>query len=547
MAGSGPHYDAVIAGCGPVGATLANLLAAQGLTVCIVEKHRTVYDRPRAITFDWEGMRVLQFCGVAEAFGKGIRPHPGTDFLGMDGQVIKQFDPLPPPWDLGWPPTFTFLQPEMERLLREALAGRDGVTLLSGRSVAGFHDEGGRVTVDIADPERGESHTVTGDFLIGCDGANSDVRAALGLPLEDLGFDESWLVVDALQRRETALPAKGTQFCRPWRPATFIPGPGRLRRWELKIMPGETPAEFESAGRVRAVLADHVDIDAVEIWRSAAYRFAARVGTQWRKGRVLLAGDAVHQTPPFLGQGLGSGVRDAANLAWKLGHIRRTGFNAPLLDSYQAERRPHVVAVVAAAIEFGAVVGELDENRARARDAALAAELEAGRMETRRQKFIPDLAGGLLDPAPDTSADPDPGRARPAPVAGTLMVQPEILRPDGSARLMDDIVPMEFLYMTAGAAAQAWLDGLEDAWRAIAGRRLIIVPGDAGLPTDLPARLPAGVELMRERGDTFARWCRRTGLGAVLVRPDRYVHAGVTGRGDLAARVKRLQRRLAPH
>ena len=228
-------------------------------------------------------------------------------------------------------------------------------------------------------------------------------------------------MVDALQQRETAIPAKGTQFCWPWRPATFIPGPGRLRRWELKIMPGETPAEFDDPARVRAVLADHVDADAVEIWRSAAYRFAARVGTEWRKGRVLLAGDAIHQTPPFLGQGLGSGIRDAANLAWKLVHIRRTGFNAALLDSYRDERRPHVVTVVEAAKKFGRIVGELDMDKARARDAELEAALKAGRMETRRQKFVPDLETGILDP--------EPGVPWADQVAGKLMVQPEAYAP----------------------------------------------------------------------------------------------------------------------
>ena len=408
-------------------------------------------------------MRVLQFCGVAEEFSKGIRPHPGTDFRGLDGQVIKLFDPLPPPWDLGWPPTFTFVQPEMERLLREALVRRETVTLLLGHSVEGFRDEGDRVCVDILDLDTGGTRTVTGDFLIGCDGANSGVRAALGLPLEDLGFDENWLVVDALQRRETAIPAKGTQFCWPWRPASFIPGPGKLRRWELKIMPGETPAEFDDPARVRAVLADHVDTGAVEIWRSATYRFAARVGTEWRKGRVLLAGDAIHQTPPFLGQGLGSGIRDAANLAWKLVHIRRTGFNAALLDSYRDERRPHVVAVVEAAKEFGKIVGELDMDRARARDAELAAELASGRMETRRQKFIPDLETGILDP--------EPGVPWADQVAGKLMIQPEVYAPDGSKRLLDDIVPMEWLYITAGLEEQRWMEGVEDVWQAIGGRR----------------------------------------------------------------------------
>ena len=549
------HYDAVIAGCGPVGAALANLLAARGLTVCIAEKHRAVYDKPRAITFDWEGMRVLQFCGVAEEFSKGIRPHPGTDFRGLDGQVIKLFDPLPPPWDLGWPPTFTFVQPEMERLLREALVRRETVTLLLGHSVEGFRDEGDRVCVDILDLDTGGTRTVTGDFLIGCDGANSGVRAALGLPLEDLGFDENWLVVDALQRRETAIPAKGTQFCWPWRPASFIPGPGKLRRWELKIMPGETPAEFDDPARVRAVLADHVDTGAVEIWRSATYRFAARVGTEWRKGRVLLAGDAIHQTPPFLGQGLGSGIRDAANLAWKLVHIRRTGFNAALLDSYRDERRPHVVAVVEAAKEFGKIVGELDMDRARARDAELAAELASGRMETRRQKFIPDLETGILDP--------EPGVPWADQVAGKLMIQPEVYAPDGSKRLLDDI-GADGMALRDGGAGGAGLDGGTGecgAASAAGGSSYCPTMGWAccrafrpghrawsgtpsGESSGTPSRLPKDIKVFNETDHRFAHWCNYAGLAAVFIRPDRYVYAGASSPENFATKVTELRLKL---
>ncbi|MCY3827589.1 MAG: bifunctional 3-(3-hydroxy-phenyl)propionate/3-hydroxycinnamic acid hydroxylase [Rhodospirillaceae bacterium] len=530
------HYDVVIAGCGPVGAALGNLLAARGLSVCIAEKHREIYDKPRAITFDWEGMRVLQFCGVAEEFAKGIRPHPGTDFRGVDGQVIKLFDPLPPPWDLGWPPTFTFVQPEMERLLREALERREAVTLMLGRSVEAFRDTGDRVEVDILDPESGGTETVTGDFLVGCDGANSGVREALGLPLDDLGFDETWLVVDTLQQRETAIPAKGTQFCRPWRPATFIPGPGKLRRWELKVMPGESPAEFEDPARVRDVLADLVDVDAVEIWRSATYRFAARVGREWRKGRVILAGDAVHQTPPFLGQGLCSGIRDAANLAWKLVHIRRCGFNEALLDSYHDERRPHVVAVVEAAKEFGKIVGELDMDKARARDAKLMADLAAGRMETRRQKFIPNLETGILHF--------EPGVPREEQVAGTLMSQPEVYAPDGTKRLLDDLVPMEWLYVTTGFEAQSWMEGMEHKWRSIGGRRVVILPSNGALPSnevsDAPFNHPPDIQLFHDSDGRFARWCETTGLSAALVRPDRYILASINNSASLAKMTVKL-------
>ena len=528
------HFDAIISGCGPVGATLANLLAAQGLQVCVVEKYREIYDKPRAIAFDWEGMRVLQFCGVAHELSPGTKPHPGTDFRGIDGQLIKVFDPLPPPWDLGWPPTLTFVQPEMERILRDALDQRANVTVRFGQRVSGFEDHGDRVSVTITDMETGADETLSGDFLVGCDGANSDIRTALGFGLEDYGFDENWLVVDAHQLRETELPNKTTQYCWPSRPTTFLIGPGTLRRWELKIMPGETPEEFTDEARIREVMAPYADMGAFDIWRSATYRFNARVGLEWRQGRVLLAGDAVHQTPPFLGQGLCAGIRDAANLAWKLVHIQRTGFNDGLLESYQAERRPHVGTLIQHAKDFGAIIGELDEARARQRDAELSAQLESGQMETTRQGFIPGLEFGLIDPAlADASAER---------VAGTLMVQPRVLDTDGAAVLLDDLAPMEFLFITDSAKNQRWMDEVADIWSRISGRRMVI--STDGPPE--PARTEAGIEYLADVEGSISRWCDRTGASAVIVRPDRYVYAAVASQADLTTKVTDLAEKLLP-
>lgn len=526
------RFDVVISGCGPVGATFANLLAAQGLQVCIVEKYREIYDKPRAITFDWEGMRVLQFCGVAHELSPGTRPHPGTDFRGVDGQLIKIFDPLPPPWDLGWPPTLNFVQPEMERILRAALARRANVTVLMGWTVEGFEDTGDEVSVTMRETESDAKQTIVGDFLIGCDGANSEIRTALGFGMEDYGFDENWLVVDAHQLKETPLPAKTTQYCWPSRPATYLVGPGTLRRWELKIMPHETPAEFDDPARVREAMSAYVDMDAFEIWRSATYRFNARVGIEWRKGRVLLAGDAVHQTPPFLGQGLCAGVRDAANLAWKIVHVQRSGFNDALLDSYQDERRPHVGKLIEHAKDFGVIIGELDEVRARQRDAELSAQLAAGQTKTKRQGFIPNLETGIIDPVPA------PGDLNQ--IAGTLMAQPKILNPEGEARLLDDHVPMEFLFVTKDLEQQSWMEGSDDVWTTIGGRRLVIATGD----TPQPARTSGATEVLSEVDGTMARWRERTGVSAVLVRPDRYVYAAVTDRADLQAKLSRLAGKL---
>src|SRR5262249_21154284 len=249
--------------------------------------------------------------------------------------------------------------------------------------------------------------------------------------LEDLAFDEWWLVVDVRLVRDAALPAKCVQYCWPSRPSTFVLGPGNLRRWEIKLLPGESPEEFGQPDNVKRQLARFVDPDAIEIWRSAVYRFHALLAERWRERRVFLLGDACHQTPPFLGQGMCARIRDAANLAWKLALVLRDGASDALLDSYQRERAPHRRPPVRTAKEFGQIIGELDADAARERDQRLRGQLERGEAETIRQRYIPDLAAGVIDDRNGTKG------------AGTLFVQPRVRQ--GGGALLDDVLPFCFL------------------------------------------------------------------------------------------------------
>lgn len=507
-------YDVIISGCGPTGAALANLLGEEGVRVLVIDKYEDVYDKPRAITLDWEVMRILQFAGVAEEFFPTTAPHTGTNFTGVDGQVIKMFDPDPPPFALGWPPNLTFIQPELERMLRRRLDARETVETAFGWRTDDFLEDGDRVTVKLTGPE-GATWTATCAYLVGCDGASSPIRTALGLERIDLEFDEWWVVIDGLQLRETDIPAKSRQYCRPSRPGTLMIGPGNLKRWEIKILPDEDLAAFESPDHLREVLKDFANPDDFDLWRSAIYRFHAVIGAGWREGRVLIAGDAAHQTPPFLGQGLCAGVRDASNLAWKLAHVLRRGHSEALLDSYEAERRPHVTTVVARAKAFGEIIGELDKAKARARDARLIAELEAGRMVTSRQEHIPDLDAGVID----INA-----------LGGTLMVQPRVVAADGTEALMDDLTPPRFLYVTDGLDPQNWLDAENPDWDALGGARVAIA--DAGAME--------GVAVLRPTDDCFRSWIAETGAPAALIRPDRYVYATIRDRNDLVQKLRSL-------
>ena len=236
--------------------------------------------------------------------------------------------------------------------------------------------------------------------------------------------------MDVWQRRPTALPEMNTQYCWPSRPASAIAGPRNLRRWELKILPHEKPEEFQDDARVRDVLADFVDIDAIELWRSAVYRFHALVAAQWNRNRIFLLGDCAHQMPPLLGQGMCAGIRDAANLIWKLLLVEKSGVSRTVLSTYQDERKTHVQNVVAQAKELGLVIGELDVEAANKRDARLRAERTSG--EPTRHRLIPPLTRGLID---------RDHRAEPTRAAGSLFPQPRVATADGRIALLDDLLP----------------------------------------------------------------------------------------------------------
>ena len=518
-------YDVLIVGYGPVGATLAALLARHGVSVAVVEQAAGVYDKPRAITLDHEVMRVFQACGLAHEIEKFTAPHPGTHYLGTDGQVIRIYDPQPPPHPLGWVPSGTFVQPEVEAVLRAGVARSGRAEVFLSSQAVGLASHADRVDVTLRGADGDAERTVAARHVVGCDGANSFVRRRLGTGHKDLAFDEWWMVVDVRLKAPVELPKKCIQYCWPSRPSTFIVGPGDLRRWEIKLLPGEDPEEFGEPANVARQLARFVDPAAIEIWRSAVYRFHALVAERWRQGRVFLAGDACHQTPPFMGQGMCAGIRDAANLAWRLALALRAGASDALLDGYEAERKPHVEALVGFAKKAGEVIGELDLAAARARDALLRGQLERGEAETIRQRYIPNLAGGVID-------------AASAPVAGTLFVQPRV-GGAGEGELLDDVVAPRFLLATAGEQAQSWLNAASlETWRRIGGERAVISQDD------MTGGDHGDVRRLRERGRLFADWMAQHGAAAVVARPDRYVYGIARDADDLNRLLEGLSRHI---
>ena len=405
--------DVLIVGLGPVGATLAALLGQGGISVIVIEAENEIYPLPRAAHVDHEIMRVFQRVGVAKAIMPHVRPAPDYEFRTASGELLIRVEREGLSGVSGWPISLNVYQPGIERALRSRLAELPSVRVICGSRFSKLiaNDENHVRVQTYAD---GVETQYSSRFIVGCDGARSDVREACGGDLEDYGFDEPWLVLDAKIADESGFPPMNIQYCDPSRPTSFVHmGPGRLR-WEFMLKPGEQADQMKSDGAIASLLAPWRKCGIFEIERRAVYRFHGLIATKWRNGRVFIAGDSAHQMPPFMGQGLCSGLRDAANLAWKL-RVAVSGRAAgALLDTYQTEREPHVAFVVKKAIEMGRIVCTLDPDAAAARNAKmLAAPVSAPPV------VFPPLANGCF-----LQNTPGAGSIFPQPVEADIAGAP---------------------------------------------------------------------------------------------------------------------------
>ena len=388
----------LIAGAGPIGVTLAVLLAKRGVTVIVAEKEAAIYPLPRAAHIDHEGMRILQEAGVADAVMATSRHASRYDFLSAKGEVLLRFEGSDRIGPGGWPGANMIHQPSVEAELRKVLAGLPGAELHSRWELTSFEDDGAGVTARIATPE-GEK-TLRARYLVGADGARSPVREAAGIVFDDLNFEEPWLVVDVLVDDYAKLPTENLQICDPARPTTCVlMGEGR-HRWEFMILPGETAEQVSEEAFIEKLLEPWNVKGAVRMERKAVYTFRARIAAEWRKGRVLLAGDAAHQTPPFAGQGMCSGLRDVANLAWKLTAVIQGKAGDALLDSYQVERAPNLRATIDMAIMMGKTVCITSKWGAWLRDSKFKLARMLGKLPDGPPSYPPISAGAILTSSP---------------------------------------------------------------------------------------------------------------------------------------------------
>ncbi|MGO8920877.1 MAG: bifunctional 3-(3-hydroxy-phenyl)propionate/3-hydroxycinnamic acid hydroxylase [Stellaceae bacterium] len=550
-------YDVAIVGLGPTGLTLAHLLGARGLSVLALEREPEFYGNARAVYTDDECMRVFQAARVADQLSADMVLDGPAQWVLGDGRVLAQFMPTARPY--GWAASNFFYQPFLETKLEALLARYPHVTVRRRREVVGFEqDEAGIGIVHAASaglrygegsqgaaPPR-QTETVRARWLVGCDGGRSFVRTQLGIKMVGKSFPEPWLVVDIKAKEGEDcfrhLPYFNF-YCDPRTPAVSCPQPRGHHRFEFKLMPGQTKEYMEDPATVRMFLGRHIDVEKIEILRRRVYTFNALMAERWRDGRVLLAGDAAHMTPQFMGQGMSSGVRDAYNLAWKLDAVLRGQASERLIDSYESERKPHAQEMIDVSVRMKNFVSQSHPAKAALRNLVVRTMLATPKLGDyiREVRFKPPPT------YPQGSYLGLPRKGRKG-AEGRPIPQPWVRSFDGRRMLFDELLGEGFALMGYGADPRAGLDPTSVAALDALGTRFVALyplgrrPQGHGAARSIT---PGLVEVEDISGEGIA-WLRETGARpgyVAFIRPDKFVYA-LASEGEIAGAAQHLLRTM---
>jgi resorcinol 4-hydroxylase (NADPH) len=493
--------DVVVVGAGPTGLITAILLGNRGHDVVVLEKYAEPYELPRAVGISHETLRILQVAQIVDAVRPGIHfTADGTrrrELCTADGEVLAvRFDQADSP--SGWPERANFSQPQFERTLNALAVDHPRIRLLRSWNVTGVSTDsyGVKVTADCRSDQASGSLDVDARFVVGCDGANSVVRSGDLGGVTDLGFEFDWLVIDVELLEDLEFRPNFGQIFGPPRPTTVVAsGTTRLRRWEFMRLDHETKDELNTVETAWRLLGDfNVTPANALLKRHAVYTFRASWADSWRSGHRLLAGDAAHLMPPFLGEGFNSGVRDALAAAWRLDLILRGVTSESILDSYSPERLGHVRQLVEQSVSIGRMICVVDPVEAEERNARLRA-IESG--------HVPELAQRAWQLGPGIWRSDDPH-------GGTLGVQGRVTI-DGTTGLLDDLIGGgRFVLMSVDGDPLADLSiEHRSAWERLGGLGVHIGDGTPVIDVD----------------GTYTEWFGTHEIRLALFRPDFYVFA----------------------
>lgn len=530
MSTAAETVSVLITGAGPVGVTLANLLGQYGVGTLLVDRSEAILDYPRAVGIDDEAMRTFQAAGVADALLKDVIQNVPMRMYSARKQCFAEF--LPSTREFGWYRRNLFSQPLGEQAMREGLRRHPHVRLETGVELTGLSQDADGVTVTLQALD-GSQRQVRAQYLIAADGARSTVRELLQVPYLGKTHPAKWVVIecdqDPLDAPYTAL------HCEPERPYVCLRLPYGLRRWEFMLFPGEDGEQMLAPDKVQMLLRRHVaDPSRLNVIRARVYTHNSRVAQSFVSGRVCLAGDAAHITPPWIGQGLNAGLRDAFNLAWKVAWIVRGQMKPELLASYQTERHAHTQAMIDLADLFGKVLSLRNPVLAWLRDRFFLAikNIPSVRDYVLQFKFkpMPRFSQGVVL---------NTGDARQDQVVGRMFIQPPVELGGRLMRLDDAIGP--------GWALLGWrcnpLADLASPLRAELDRlgctRLVGVRSRSSEAEKSAASAGPDATVVEDADNALQLWFQRQQLDWVLLRPDRYV--AVAGRqGDAAPQLRRL-------
>lgn len=499
-------HDVAIVGYGPVGATAANLLGKLGLDVVVVEREPDVYFRARAISVDEEVLRIWQHVGLADRLGADMQPGAGATFVDANGSPFAKLVPVGR--GNGYPPQQFIYQPAVDAVLRDGADRFPNVIVLLEHECLRVVPHADDVELVLADLATDQVTRIRATYVIAADGGSSSIRSQLGVGFGGHTFSERWIVIDTKVIEEWDGHDRLRFHCDPDRPTVDCPTPLGHHRWEFPVRDFEDEANLLTEDAIWKVLhSQGISRKHVEIIGSACYSHHVRFADRWRVGRIFLAGDAAHAMPPWIGQGMCAGIRDVANLSWKLAAVLTGSLPQSILDTYQDERLPHVEDVTNRAVKTGKLVVERTPLRAAARNHALRTASKVPYFTTwlREHRWIPHAhyRTGLL------AAD-----AHPA--TGWLIPQPWVVDDKGERVRLDDVIAGRWTILHTGAAG-SWRE-----WRSAGAAVLRVLPPDT----------PFADACVVDDANGLMRWLATKKATAVVVRPDGFVY-GAAGKGPL--------------